>query len=50
MAPPKEDKEPAPAKAKKAVESKVAANKAAALAVIAGKKGGRVTQMAKARE
>ncbi len=50
VAPPKEDKEPAPAKAKKAVESKVAANKAAALAVIAGKKGGRVTQMAKARE
>ena len=37
-------------KAKKTIESKVAANKAAALAVIAGKKGGRIGQLARAQK
>ena len=37
-------------KSKKSIESKVAANKAAALAVIAGKKGGRISQMAHAQK
>ncbi len=37
-------------KSKKSIESKVAANKAAALAVIAGKKGGRISQVAHAQK
>lgn len=37
-------------KVKKTIESKVAANKAAALAVIAGKKGGRISQLARAQK
>ncbi len=40
----------AAARARKTIESKVAANKAAALAVIAGKKGGRIGQMARAQK